>query len=499
MALELIAGGHVDSSADPWPVVDAILRGEVEPPRSTYTADVAAIQATWAKLTDERRALLELLSRFALTPEQSRRWFDGTRRAAATTTTLTDHEILDNPYRIAECDLGTLTQPAVSIGAVDRGLLPDSSVAATSPLPKRSRVESPGDRRRVRGAVVSVLRRAAEEGDSLLSAGEVLTRIGRLDLARPCVLPLDWFRGNQDFLDGVVNEIQIEVPSSDLASTHRLSALQLASHAETELRLARTLLKRAEKEVGAVEVTWRELLIEAIRKTGAEVDLSNSRHVDALEEQEKALERITARRLGVLVGRAGTGKTSVLGALVRCKQLADDGVLLLAPTGKARVRLQRATDHEASTIAQFLYRLDRYDGARQRVRFSSSKTHRKEKTVVIDECSMLTMDDLYAVLLALDLGHVERLILVGDPNQLPPIGVGRPFADLVGALDEPASEAERSAAAARARLTVEVRTVLGGPSDALRLAAWFTNEPQPKDADRVLSDWYLASTYWNWR
>lgn len=52
------------------------------------------------------------------------------------------------------------------------------------------------------------------------------------------------------------------------------------------------------------------------------------------------------------------------------------------------------------------------------------------------------MDDLYAVLLALDLGHVERLILVDDPNQLPPIGVGRPFADLLGVLDEPSSEAD---------------------------------------------------------
>ena len=108
---------------------------------------------------------------------------------------------------------------------------------------------------------------------------------------------------------------------------------------------------------------------------------------------------------------------------------------------------------------------------------------------------MLTMDDLYAVMLALDLGHVERLILVGDPNQLPPIGVGRPFADLVGVLDEPTNDAERDAADALARLTVEVRTALGAPSDALRLAAWFTNEPQPKDADRVLSDLELGATF----
>ena len=152
------------------------------------------------------------------------------------------------------------------------------------------------------------------------------------------------------------------------------------------------------------EAPWRDLLIAAIRKTGAEVDLDNPRHVDALEEQEQALERITTHRLGVLVGRAGTGKTSVLGALVSCPEIAKDGVLLLAPTGKARVRLQRATDREASTIAQFLYGLRRYDGARQRVLFNAKAPgakdklkpdiHRKEKTVVIDECSMLTMDDL---------------------------------------------------------------------------------------------------------
>jgi len=355
------------------------------------------------------------------------------------------------------------------------------------PVPERSRVESPADRRRVRGAAVSVLRRAAEDGDSLLSAVEVLTRIGRLDLARPCVVPLDWFPGNAEFLDPVVKQIEVEVPTVEQGAMQQLAALQLASHADTELRLGRILLKRAGKELPSAGAKWRNLLIEAIRKTGAQVDLDNPRHLDALEEQEEALERITTHRLGVLVGRAGTGKTSVLGALVRCKEIAEDGVLLLAPTGKARVRLQRATDHEASTIAQFLYRLGRYDGARQRVLFSGPETHRKEKTVVIDECSMLTMDDLYAVLRALDLGHVARLILVGDPNQLPPIGVGRPFADLVGVLDEPSSDDEAMAAKVRARLTVEVRTALGGPSDALRLAAWFTNEPQPKDADRVLS------------
>jgi ATP-dependent exoDNAse (exonuclease V) alpha subunit len=142
------------------------------------------------------------------------------------------------------------------------------------------------------------------------------------------------------------------------------------------------------------------------------------------------------------------------------------------------------------TIAQFLYSLDRYDGARQRPLFTG-ETYRAAKTLVIDECSMLTMDYLAAILEAIDQNHVQRIILVGDPNQLPPIGVGRPFADLAIHLQEPTGEKDETAqkrSGALGRLSVEVRAVAGGPSDTLRLASWFTREIQPPDADRVLSD-----------
>jgi hypothetical protein len=107
---------------------------------------------------------------------------------------------------------------------------------------------------------------------------------------------------------------------------------------------------------------------------------------------------------------------------------------------------------------------------------------------------MLTLDDLAAVLFALDLAHVERLILVGDPNQLPPIGVGRPFADLVEYLDS-ARETGKQLGGALSRLTTEVRTTAGAPSDALRLASWYTREVQPIDADRVLSDLELGEPF----
>lgn len=378
LMLELIATGAIATGDDPWPVLDPLLRGEAPPPRPEYAADVESVRGTWAKLTPERRALVELLSRFALTPDQAKRWFDVARRNAATLVMVPDREILDNPYRVVETDLGDRSSPGVSVGVIDRGLFPDDTIAAKCPVPARSRVSSALDRRRVRAVAVAVLRRAGDEGDSLLSGVEVLERMERLDLARPCVVPLDWFPGNEDFLKRIVRGLDVETPAEDGGSVV-VQALQLEAYADTEVRLARSLLKRAAKPVPSTEASWKDLLIDAITASGVTVDPSNPRHSDALQEQAEALEHITTRRLGVLVGRAGTGKTSVLGALVRCDNIAEDGVLLLAPTGKARVRLQRSTGREASTIAQFLYRLGRYDGARQRPRFTGDASYRKEK------------------------------------------------------------------------------------------------------------------------
>jgi len=82
-------------------------------------------------------------------------------------------------------------------------------------------------------------------------------------------------------------------------------------------------------------------------------------------------------------------------------------------------------------LHSFLNQLARYDGERQRPLFDpkdleKGKLYKKAKILVIDECSMLTMDDLFAIFRALDMAHAQRIILVGDPNQLPPIGPGRP-------------------------------------------------------------------------
>jgi ATP-dependent exoDNAse (exonuclease V) alpha subunit len=494
LALELISSKIIAADADPWPIVDSLLLGKAKPPQSAYAADLRAVSATWANLPAERRALLKLLSRFALTSKQAKRWFEVSERNAASSSRVTDGEILANPYRISETDLGTWDDNPVSVGTIDRGLLLDPTIAAKHPLPVPSAVGSQNDPRRVRGAIVEVLRRASLNGDALLSIEEAIRGVAKLDLSRPCNLGADWPAANQSTLSRVV-EI-VDVTAGD--PLRETASLQLAELKGREDRLRRLLYGRAGKTALPLRADWRELLVTAITEAGRKFDPKNERHNSAIDEQSRSLERITSRRLSVLVGRAGTGKTSVMGALTLCDALAKDGILLLAPTGKARVRLGNATNSEAITVAQFLHRLGRYDGERQRPLFSGPEKYRKEKTIVIDECSMLTMDDLVAVLEALDLAHVQRLILVGDPNQLPPIGVGRPFADFVAYLETTkAVEDGVELSGAVSRLTVEVRTATAGgeASDTLRLASWFTREPQPVDADKIVSDLEIGSCF----
>ena len=494
LALELRSSEMVKADADPWPTVDAILRGKQKPPQPAYADDLKAIRETWTSLADERRALLKLLSRFALTSAQALRWFDPKERVKGTAAKVSDEEILANPYRMSEVDLGDWNDSPVSVGLIDRGLLPDATVAAKHPVPEPSKVGSPNDARRLRAALVAVLRESSENGDALLSVSEALQRVGSLDLVHPCVIGSDWPSTNRSVLSGVIE--LVDVAGTGATST---AALQLTELKGREDRLRSVLGKRAGKPAAPVKADWQKLLVAAISEAGGKFDKSNELHRQAIEEQAVALARLLSRRLSVLVGRAGTGKTSVMGALMLSEALTKDGILLLAPTGKARVRLGKATNAEAMTVAQFLHRLGRYDGARQRPKFDGKDKYRKEKTVVIDECSMLTMDDLVAVLEALDLAHVQRLILVGDPNQLPPIGVGRPFADLVSYLETTDAQSDDNSPLghALARLTVEVRAAAAASaaSDALRLASWFTREQQPVDADRVLSDLELGEKF----
>ncbi len=112
----------------------------------------------------------------------------------------------------------------------------------------------------------------------------------------------------------------------------------------------------------------------------------------------------------------------------------------MAPTGKARVRMgqamkQQGVDSTAKTVAQFLSESKRFNGYTMEYHLSNEEAQNVPYTVIIDESSMLT-EEMFGALLQALRKKAQRIIFVGDPNQLPPIGAGRPFVDLVRSLNK---------------------------------------------------------------
>jgi len=128
-------------------------------------------------------------------------------------------------------------------------------------------------------------------------------------------------------------------------------------------------------------------------------------------EQRQAVELAAREHLSLVIGPAGTGKTTVLNALRRliCSLYPTAGIYQVAPTGLAAQRMTLATNAEATTIHWFLCNV-------------TTEGIGLGSVVIIDEASML--DVLLAYRLFRHLPEGVRVIMVGDPGQLPPVGPG---------------------------------------------------------------------------
>lgn len=139
------------------------------------------------------------------------------------------------------------------------------------------------------------------------------------------------------------------------------------------------------------------------------------------EEQRQLWPRVEEGH-ALLSGGPGTGKSYTCAALLEAAHRARLEVILLAPTGKAAVRLSELADHQAYTVHARLG----WDGER----FAHGPHHPlPADLVVVDEASMADVELLAALIAALP--PQAHLLLVGDADQLPPVGPGAPFQDLL--------------------------------------------------------------------
>ena len=169
----------------------------------------------------------------------------------------------------------------------------------------------------------------------------------------------------------------------------------------------------------------------------ASIDLRDIERFIELEEgkggieyaflQKKAITDALRYGVMILTGGPGTGKTTVVRALIHIFESMGYDIALAAPTGRAAKRLSEATSMEAKTIHRLLEMT--YDPAGKAVFQRNEGELLDEQIVIVDEASMIDNGLMAALLRAVKPG--ARLIIIGDADQLPSVGAGNVLRDLI--------------------------------------------------------------------
>ncbi len=448
---------------NPWNYFESLLAGELDMGVTAYSSILKEYKNIWENTGQKQKDLLILLSRINITDKQISTIYDKNDITQL-------YRIKENPYILSEDCNSNIPTEIITTEMIDEGFMEDPDIQGNFLPEKPSLVETLIDKRRIRAIIISYLKNAINDGDTIVSQTEITDYLDNyLQKHDACQMPKGFLDANKDFICKKVNYIENEKHET---------ALQLIEYTEREKDVSRKFIARSKTKT-KVEVNedWEKIVTSVIEN----FDSKNQKSVDAVKDQAHALNIMANYKLSVLTGPAGTGKTKVVEAFLKSSSIRNQGVLLLAPTGKARVRLAKMAGIKAYTVAQFLMYQNCYDSHTMTPIWNEkSKEYSDASTVIIDECSMLTLNDFYFVFKALSLSSVQRIILIGDPYQLPPIGPGRPFADLCAYM-------EKNNIKSLARLNIVVRTTTKGDSDILKLASWFSGIKPDKTADDIFN------------
>ena len=323
------------------------------------------------------RRLIEFLVGYHLPPELAMRLYQCYGELAV-------DAVKDDPYLLTEpffgADFALVDQFALAMG-----------VEADDP-------------RRVEAGVVFELRHNTGNGHVFLPLNKLMAATAQL-------LGLDETDAAQAVARLTENDRLIAEPLSSL------TAVYLPELYEAETQVAQRL--RAMADAAPEEPDG---LDEALRA------LPRRTHIDYAPAQTEAIRKAACCQVLLLTGGPGTGKTTTLAGILALLDELGQRAMLAAPTGRAAKRLTELTDRPASTIHRLLE--SQFDPETGAMGFYHNEHEPLDADVmIVDETSMVDLTLMHALLRALRPGC--RLILVGDPDQLPSVGAGNLFSDLL--------------------------------------------------------------------
>jgi exodeoxyribonuclease V alpha subunit len=332
-----------------------------------------------------------------------------------------------DPYRILELDgIGFLTADALARAL---GVAPDAPT-------------------RLQAGVVHVLSQAELDGHCHLPRGELIERAMKI-LGAP--------------VDGQIEEL---AQRGSLVVETTSDGHELIYEADMH-RVERSLAERL-----------RELVEAPSKLSKLRVEAPSVGFVPSAD-QWKAVQMVIEHRLSILTGGPGTGKTMSMRALVETLTTHERSVRLCAPTGKAARRLAATSGAPATTIHRLLEWMPG-EG------FTHDRSHPIPGTdvLIVDEASMLSVRLAEALFAAV--GPRTHVLLVGDVDQLAPVGPGRVLEDLIGSERVPVTAlSEIFRQAARSLIVRAAHAINQGQRPALGIGA-----DQPPDTIR---DFFLIA------
>ncbi len=255
--------------------------------------------------------------------------------------------------------------------------------------------ESPA---RTRAGVLHVLSEAERAGSTCLPVPELAGRAGELLGVAPDAARLN------EMADA--DELVLEIDSAGAVWAYRPEIAQL----ERDLAEIVRSLAGAEASLKAAGTPPADDLIPA-------------------PEQSAAIRAAFASRLSIVTGGPGTGKTATIRLICAAAREQTASVLLVAPTGRAARRMAESSGLDASTVHSALGWIPGQ---------GPTVDELDTDLLIVDETSMANLELLVTVLRAV--GPRTHVVLVGDADQLAPVGAGKPFAELVEARPVPIAE-----------------------------------------------------------